>query len=420
MPASINWITNQQFKIIRIMKKFNKLSLFSVSKAVCALLAVAVLFVACENNNGGIEPSDKEAALQKVMTPYVNNTVVATYSAMANEGIVLLAKCEAILEAVEKGEDYTNLMKEADVAWRAMRKQWEQSEAFLYGPAASHNIDPHIDSWPLDFNQMNALLNDSARMAAIEEEGGSYVGDKLGYALKGFHACEYLLFESVEKDGRPVGTGNPHACNLTHAEAVYLVGIVEDLTQQAILLEDCWAGEVSEAKEALITDEEGESMSYGENYGSYMINAGKAGSIYVTFQEAAEEIIAGAVDIAGEVADLKMGNPYLSSTAEQRDYIESPYSCTSTIDFADNIISVKHAYCGALAGDASISDYVKSQDRDLDAQVRQTIDDAIAAIEAIENFESTAQGNPVVKAAIDKVSELEEILDKKVLPLLSK
>jgi hypothetical protein len=72
-----------------------------------------------------------------------------------------------------------------------MRKYWEQSEAFLYGPAAAHNIDPHIDSWPLDFNAMNALLNDPARMAAIEEEGGTYVGDKLGYALKGFHALDH-------------------------------------------------------------------------------------------------------------------------------------------------------------------------------------------------------------------------------------
>ena len=124
------------------------------------------------------------------------------------------------------------------------------------------------------------------------------------------------------------------AANLTHAEAVYLLGIVEDLTQQAILLEDCWAGKVSEAKEAVITVDD-ESLSYGENYGEYLINAGKAGSIYKTYQEAAEEIIAGCVDIAGEVADLKMGNPYISSTADQRDYIESPYSCTSTIDFAD-------------------------------------------------------------------------------------
>ena len=382
------------------------------------LLFFGVLGVSCKKG-GDTEPTtDKEAALQQVVTPYVNNTVVATYSAMADAGLTLLEQTEAILDKVEKQQGYAQLMKEADASWRLMRKHWEQSEAFLYGPASAHNIDPHIDSWPLDFNAMNALLHDAARMAQIEEEGGAYVGDKLGYALKGFHAAEYLLFESVIKDGRAVGTGKPHAANLTHAEAVYLNAIVEDLTQQAILLEYAWAGEVSAAKMALL--EEAEIEPYEDKYGAQMANAGKAGSIYVTYQEVAEEIIAGAIDIAGEVADLKMGNPYISSTPEERDYIESPYSCTSTTDFADNIRSIQHAYSGAKAGDYSVSNYVYRQDADLDAKVRKAIEDAIAAIEAIEDFENTAKGNPQVKAAIEKVQALEEVLDKEVLPLLSK
>jgi len=383
------------------------------------LVALAVLgLTACEKKGGTEVTTDKEAALQQAVTPYVHHTVIATYGAMADAGMVLLAQTNAILEKVEKSEDYTELMKEADASWRLMRKHWEQSEAFLYGPAGSHNIDPHIDSWPLDFNEMNTLLHDPIRMALIEEEGGSYVGDKLGYALKGFHACEYLLFESVMQDGRAIGTGKPHAVNLTHAEAVYLNAIVEDLTQQAILLEYAWAGEASEAKMALL--EEAEIEPYEDHYGEQMINAGKAGSIYVTYQEVAEEIIAGAIDIAGEVADLKMGNPYISSTPEERDYIESPYSCTSTIDFADNIRSIQHAYCGAQTGDYSISNYIYRQDAELDAEVRKAIEDAIAAIEAIEDFENTAQNNPKVKAAIDKVQALEGLLDDEVLPLLSK
>ena len=381
-------------------------------------VALATLgLTACQGGPTDVT-SDKEEALQKAVTPYVNNTVIATYRNMSDAGMTLLEQTEAILDKVEKGEDYTTLMRDAGTSWRLMRKYWEQSEAFLYGPAASHNIDPHIDSWPLDFNAMNALLHDQERMAAIEEEGGAYVGDKLGYALKGFHAAEYLLFESVEVEGRAVGTGKTHATNLTHAEAVYLLGIVEDLTQQAILLEYCWAGEVSDTKMKLLED--GEVDTYEDKYGWQMMNAGKPGSIYVTYQEAAEEIIAGCVDIAGEVAELKMGNPYISSTPEERDYIESPYSCTSTEDFADNIRSIQHAYCGSLAGDHSVSNYIYRQDAELDARVRKVIEEAIAAIKDIDNFENTAQNNPQVKAAIDKVAELEEILDDEVLPLLSK
>ena len=368
-----------------------------------ALCAACVISMAACTGASTEVTSEKEEALERAMTPYVNNTVIATYRGMADEGLLLLGQCEQILAAQEAEQDYAALMTQAQTSWRAMRKYWEQSEAFLFGPVVAHDIDPHIDSWPLDFNAMNSLLNNASQMAQIEEEGGAYVGDKLGYALKGFHAAEYLLFTKA---------------TLTHPEAVYLVGIVEDLTQQAILLEYCWANEISEAKAKVLED--GDVEPWKDNYGYQMIHAGKAGSIYKTFQEAAEEIVAGCVDIAGEVADLKMGNPYLSSTEEQREYIESPYSCTSTIDFADNIRSIQHAYCGSMAGDYSISNYVYLQNAELDANVRKAIEEAIQSIEAIRNFETTAQGNSGVKAAMDKVAALEEILDNEVLPLLSK
>lgn len=381
-----------------------------------ALLAISLS--SCEKSSNNSVTTDKEAALQQVVAPYVNNTVIATYSAMADAGLTLLEQTQQILAKVEAQEDYSQLMAEAGTSWRLMRKHWEQSEAFLFGPASAHNIDPHIDSWPLDFNAMNSLLNDAVRMKRIEEEGGAYVGDILGDGLKGFHAAEYLLFESVETEGRAIGTGKTHADNLTHAEAVYLLGIIEDLVQQSILLEYCWRGDVSAEKMQVLED--GEVDVFEDNYGHQMMNAGKPGSIYVSYQEVAEEIIAGAVDIAGEVANLKLGNPYISNTPEQRDYIESPYSCTSTIDFADNIRSIQHAYCGAQEGDASISDYVRKQDASLDKKVRQAIDAAIAAIDAIEDFENDAQGDEKVKAAIDKVAELEEVLDKEVKALLSK
>lgn len=381
------------------MKRINFLII-----AVCGMILMG-----CNGKNTPVDNQEtKETELQKAVRPYVENTVIATYSGMASEGITLLDQCEDILDAVEDGKDYTALMKSAGETWRRMRKYWEQSEAFLYGPAEKYDIDPHIDSWPLDYPEMIALLNDPYRMGKIEEEGGAYVG-KLDYALKGFHAAEFFLFSE----------GQPHETNLTHAQAVYLVGIAEDLTQCAIILEDCWAGSVSAEKEKIITDEEGESMSKGENWGEYFINIQHP--LWKTYQAVAEQIVAGCVDIAGEVADLKLGNPYRGSdNGGDSEYLESPYSRTSTTDFIDNIISIRNSYCGAKTGDASVSDYVKSKDAALDAEVRATIEESIRLIGEIKDFETTAQGNTAVKAAIDKVSELEEILDDEVLPLLAK
>ena len=370
--------------------------------AVCGMTVVAC-------SNAQIEQSDKEAELKKIVQPYVENTVIATYSAMASEGINLLDKVSAIQEAIENNEDYSNLLVEAGTSWRAMRHYWEQSEAFLYGPADKHYIDPHIDSWPLDYNVMQSKLNNAEEMQLIEEGGGDYVRSNFGYALMGFHAAEYFLFEE----------GKIHEANLTHAQSVYLTAIVEDLVQQAILLEDCWAGSVSAEKEALIYDEEeGESLSWGENWGEYFMQL--TYPEWKTNQAVVEQIVSGCIDIAGEVADLKMGKPYRSSSKADQEYIESPYSYTSTTDFADNIISIRNAYCGAKAGDASVADYIKKQDPELNNKVIAAIDESVNLIGKIQNFETNAKGNAEVKAAIDQVSELAELLEDEVMPLLSK
>ena len=127
-----------------------------MKKGFLFIALAALTLVACEKKTD--VTTDKEEALQKVAAPYVHNTVVAIYKNMADAGLVLMEQTNAILEKVSNDQDYTQLMKDADASWRLMRKYWEQSEAFLYGPAFHHAIDPHIDSWPLDFNQMNALL----------------------------------------------------------------------------------------------------------------------------------------------------------------------------------------------------------------------------------------------------------------------
>ena len=64
--------------------------------------------------------------------------------------------------------------------------------------------------------------------------------------------------------------------------------------------------------------------------------------------------------------------------------------------------------------------FTEALNAELDANVRKAIEEAIQSIETIRNFETTAQGNSGVKAAMDKVAALEEILDNEVLPLLSK
>lgn len=346
--------------------------------------AAALLATACSNNDdpAGDDLSQKEQALKSAAEAYVQHTVLPTYSAMADAAIRMRDLCHAVQEKHASGTLTTGDIKAAGDAWKEARKHWELSEAFLFGPAANHNIDPHIDSWPLDKAAMDNLLVQirNGNQWSLENNGG--------YGLIGFHAVEYMLFElSADENISLV-----HSTDYTPEELEYLVAVADDLCQQCVCLEACWAGteNVSEAKQKILEDAD---LDYNENYGWEMMNAGKAGSRFKTYQEAAEELIQGCIDIADEVGNTKIGRPHIGSSQEDKNYIESPYSLNSIEDFADNIRSIKNAYLGSKSGDASVSDYVKSVSPDADAAVRNAIDNAISAIEAVpEPFAKNATG----------------------------
>lgn len=370
--------------------------------------AVALFAASCSDEND--EPktdelSAKEKTLQAATVDYIDHTVLPTYSAMADAAVTMQKLCHIMQEKHTNGTLVQNDIRAAGEAWKEARKYWELSEAFLYGPAANHNIDPHIDSWPLDKAAMENLLEQirNGNAWSLENNGG--------YGLIGFHAVEYMLFELSEDEN----TALIHSTDYTAEEMEYLVAVADDLCQQCVCLEACWAGteNLSAEKQAILADAE---LDYGEEYGWEMKNASQAGSRYKTYQECAEEILQGCIDIADEVGNTKIGRPHLGSSQEDKNYIESPYSLNSIEDFADNIRSIKNAYTGSRSGDASVSDYVKSQDSAIDAKVRAAIEDAITAIELIpEPFAKTAgsaQSAAAMTAAGDKlVSALEEAAD---------
>lgn len=372
------------------------------------LLAVAATsLTSCNQDKKDDVDSPKETALKAAMTPYVDNTVIATYKNLSDATITLYNNCENIFSKFE-----ANTLTDADVkaaaeSWTAARRYWELSEAFLFGPAANHNIDPHIDSWPLDKDGMDAMLGNAEQMKLIEEQGADYVGDKLGYGLLGFHAIEYMLYASDNADKSNVRTHD--ISTYTRAELVYLVAVAEDLRNQTVALEASWAGidKITKEKQAILEDAEIDyGVEFAKGYGSYMKVA--TGGTYATYQEAAEELIQGCIDIADEVGNTKIGRPNNASSEEDRNYIESPYALNSIEDFQDNIRSIQNAYCG-------VSDYIKSVDANLDAECRKAIEDAINAIGQIAEpfaLDANAKGAEASNAVKVVGTDLVDVLNK--------
>lgn len=363
-------------------------------------VAAALLSAACSDDNDYSNVGDaREQILEAAATDFVDRTVIPTYKGLADETISLTEACEAMQEAFARGELTTALVKTACDHWIASRKYWELSEAFLYGAAGDYNIDPHIDSWPLNHTELQALLDDPVRMGKMDDE---YAGTYLGYGLLGFHALEYMLFENAA----------PRQLDkYTAEELIYVVAVAGDLRNQCVRLEAAWAGmdNISDIKQEILEQAELEpSFDYGES----MRAAGRAGSKYKTYLEAAQEILQGSIDIADEVANQKIGRPANGSSSDDKNYIESPYSHNSQIDFIDNIRSIRNAYLGSNAGDASVSDYISDVAPDVDAKVREAIEDAIAAIGQAEapfvNNATSAKWKQSVEVVNDLVDALEE------------
>lgn len=357
---------------------------------VSALVALAVGVTACEKTT----VTDEESSLLKnAVVDFVDKTVIPTYKSLADEAMALAETCEAMEEAYGTDELAT-LQATACEQWISSRKYWELSEAFLYGAAQKYGIDPHIDSWPLNYDQLAATLANEAIMSQMSDE---YVVSNLGSGLLGFHSLEYMLFE--DGSNRPVS-------KYTKEELIYTAAVARDLRNSCLVLEAAWAGSVTSDKQEMLDEAEKEVT---DDFGEYMRMAGQAGSIYKSYQAAAQEIIQGCIDISDEVANTKIYSAY---SGGDPDYIESPHAKNSQTDFADNIRSIRNSYCGSNSGDASLSAYVKTFNSALDTKLCNAIDAAITAIESakgpfVDNIQDASWGE-----ARDVCNDLTDVLNE--------
>ncbi len=406
-------------------------------KKYCILLAAAILTgtTACSDNENDTPVTSEdhtEAAFKGIVADYVDNTVVPTYRGLADASMKLADVCDRMCTG---GIDKLTpeLISEAGQHWIEARRYWELSEAWLYGAAADYDIDPHIDTWPLDKAAMDAMLGNPGQMAQMSdrESAGVYVGSSLGQGLLGFHAIEYMIFEPTNAT---TATTSPRpVARFTQNELFYLAAVADDLRNCCIRLEASWAdaGSVSSDKLAILDDAE---ISYGKNYGAYLKEASSAGSIYVNYASVLQDILVGAQDIADEVGNQKIGRPCGSGIEADPDYIESPYALNSITDFVDNIRSVRHAYMGyqPLAGENesylrpsshTISAYISTLNADLDSRIRAAIDRAQNSIAKMrEPFASTsadASMRTINFEAIDACNDLVDIFDE-AIELISK
>ena len=376
----------------------NRINFLKKALMLITLVGMTMSFAACGDDNDGPDVNQLDSKKTAIISQYVNGVVIPTYRSLADEANDLAALCEEL-----RNNPTQSKLNECCESWISARKYWELSEAFLFGAAADYNIDPHIDSWPLQKSQLDNILANNAIIEALDEDGaGADAFATLGYGLLGFHAVEYVLF----RDGVPRNVNE-----ISEAELIYNAAVAQDLANQTVRLEASWAGmnNISSIKQKQLEEFELEpSFNYGEN----MTDAGMTGNtLYKTQLAAMEQILTGASDISDEVGNTKITDPVNSGNVLD---VESWYSWNSIADFTDNIRSVRNAYYGSLDGSVnnnSMAAYMNKQNATLDRNVREAIDNALNEVSSMPAPFRNHLTKAETQKAVDACNNLLDALD---------
>ncbi len=342
------------------------------------LALTALAFTGCKKDDDE-NTTTATVTNEKVVLDFADYIAHFAYSNLAGETTDLYNK----IEAFNASPDDTKLQACKD-SWKASRLVWEKTESFLFGPVATDNIDPRIDTWPVNFNDLEIILANGQPFTA------SYI-DGLDDALKGFHPIEYLLFGY---------DGDKTATQFTPRQFEYLEALALDLKTLTGDLATGW-------------DPQNNSSYYHE-----FQSAGNGSANYPTLLSAYEEMVNAMAGICDEVANGKISEPF---TAQNPDLEESPFAKNSITDFTNNIRGVEAVYLGNIGNDAAgLEDIVRKHNLSLDNTIKTKINNAKTALGNITvPFGEAIVSQPIqVQNAIDAINELKTVLETDLMDLV--
>ena len=319
---------------------------------IAAIEACGEVVVNFEAANALIEnadlTSDQQTYLRQVLTNLVSNVIVPTYTSLADD----VEDLEKTLNGLTVNNITQSQINTACADFKAARENWERSEAFLMGAASDFDIDPTIDSWPLNRSLLLSYFNNGMSEEMLEDA-----------TTLGFHALEFILFRNGQPRKVSEFQENDTYKNfekITGAQELkYAQTICTLLKQRCFQLQVAWEG-VTSANANRVAVVEAAGLDYetekGLSYGTNLTTAGLAdsNSTFPSLKAAIAQVLSNdegsCVGIANEVGTAKIANPF---SAGDISYVESPYSYNSITDFQDNIRSIRNVWFGSTSGSAA-------------------------------------------------------------------
>ena len=323
---------------------------------------------------------EQETYLRNVLSGLVSNVIVPTYTKLADD----VEDLENTLNGLTTSSITQAQINKACEDFKSARQNWERSEAFLMGAASDFDIDPTIDSWPLNRSLLLTYFNNGMNDEMLEDA-----------TILGFHALEFILFRNGQPRKVAEFQGNDTYKNferITGAQELkYAQTICTLLKQRCFQLQVAWEGEKNASRVSVV---KAAGLDYtteaGLNYGDNLTQAGVQGSksTFTSLQDAIAQVLSddegSCVGIANEVGTAKIANPFAAGDIS---YVESPYSYNSITDFQDNIRSIRNVWYGSTDGtpaNVSFYSFFKSVGADnVNDSVTKSFNDAITKIGAM-------------------------------------
>ena len=289
---------------------------------------------------------EQESYLRNVLSNLVNRVIIPTYTELADD----VEDLEKTLNGLTASNITQSQINKACDDFKDARENWERSEAFLMGAASDFDVDPTIDSWPLNRTLLLNYFNRGMNEEMLEDA-----------TILGFHALEFILFRNGQPRKVSEFQGNDSYKNFNGVsgakELAYAQVICTLLKQRCFQLQVAWEGETS-SNAARMQVVRGARLDYttelGLPYGQNLINAGSSNSTFRSLKAAISQVLSddegSCVAIANEVGTAKIANPF---SAGDISYVESPYSYNSITDFQDNIRSIRNVWYGSTNGSAA-------------------------------------------------------------------
>ena len=104
-----------------------------------AIVGMNISFASCSSDDkDNTGDNGVDATQQVILSNYVKNVIIPTYTSLADAALDLAEDCEDLSSQVK--------VNKACEDWKAARKYWELSEAFPFGAAADYNSHSFFQS----------------------------------------------------------------------------------------------------------------------------------------------------------------------------------------------------------------------------------------------------------------------------------